>query len=109
MAVVALLLSLALPRYTAALDHSKEVVLRENLQILRANLDRFFADKGRYPETLEELVEQRYLRAVPVDPITESASTWVTRRSDDPDVKGIHDVKSGATGVARDGRRYDSM
>jgi prepilin-type N-terminal cleavage/methylation domain-containing protein len=107
MAIVALLLTIALPRYFGSLENSREVALRENLKVLRLSLDRFYADKGRYPQTLEELVEQKYLRAVPVDPITESTSTWVLIPSrNEGGEEGIGDVKSGASGTARDGRAY---
>lgn len=109
MAVIALLLSIALPRFHDSLDRSKDVVLSENLKVLRVSLDQFFADKGRYPETLDELVEQRYLRSVPVDPLTDSPTTWITQPSRDPDRKGIADVRSGAAGQSRDGKRYESF
>src|SRR4051812_31399250 len=103
MAIVALLLTLAAPRYFASLDKAKDVSLEENLKVLRVTLDRFYADKGRYPETLEELVEQKYLRSVPVDPVTGSVQSWRLVPSQDPNTKGIADVKSGAQGVSHDG------
>lgn len=109
MAMVALLLTLAVPRYLGSLDKSKDVALKENLKVLRLTLDKFYADKGRYPETLDELVEQRYLRAVPVDPVTDSARSWILIPSRDADTKGIADVKSGATGSTQDGRAYDTL
>ena len=109
MAIVSLLLTIALPRYFGSVDKAKVVPLKENLQILRVTIDKYSADKGVYPNDLEELVSQRYLRAVPVDPITESASTWVLIPSRDPEVRGIIDVKSGAQGVTRDGQAYGSL
>ena len=109
MAIVALLLTIALPGYFGSLDKSKDVALQENLRVLRITIDRFYADKGRLPETLAELAEQRYLRAVPVDPVTESANTWVLIRPRDAEGKGIADVKSGASGTTRDGRSYASF
>ncbi|WKB55269.1 type II secretion system protein [Eleftheria terrae] len=109
MAVVALLMTVALPRYFGALERSKEVALQENLRVMRVMIDRFNADKGRYPEQLSELVEQRYLRAVPVDPMTESDSSWITVPSSDPEQPGIADVKSGARGQASDGRSFDAF
>jgi general secretion pathway protein G len=109
MAIVALLLTLAAPRYFASLDKAKDVGLAENLKVIRVTLDRYYADKGHYPETLEELVENKYLRSVPVDPITESDQTWMLQSSADPSVKGIADVKSGAQGQAHDGRDYESF
>ena len=109
LAVIALLLSIALPRYFAALERSKDVALQENLKVLRISLDRFHADKGRHPETLEELVEHKYLRAVPVDPVTESSGSWNLIQSPEANERGIVDVKSGATGSALDGRAYGSL
>ena len=109
MAIVALLLTIAAPRYFGALDRSKDVVLRENLQVLRITLDKFYGDKGRYPETLAELVEQQYLRGIPVDPITDSSQTWILLPPQDADLQGVADVKSGATGKTGDGQPYDSL
>lgn len=109
MAVVALLLTIALPRYFGSLDKSKDVALQENLKVLRITLDRFYADKGRHPDTLEELVEQKYLREVPVDPVTESAGTWVLITASESDAQGVVDVKSGAQGTTKDGRPYESL
>lgn len=109
MAIVALLLTIALPRYFGSLDKSKEVALKENLQVLRTGIDKFYADKGRYPETLEELVEQQYFRAVPVDPVSESTTTWILVSSPDSDTPGIADIKSGAQGTTRDGLPYEQL
>lgn len=109
MSIVALLLTIALPRYFGSLDKSKDIALRENLKVLRVTLDKFYADKGRYPDSLGELVEQKYLRAVPVDPVTDSALTWILIPSKEADTKGIADVKSGAPGASKDGRGYDSL
>lgn len=92
----------------APLESSKETVLKQNLRVLRESIDQFFSDKGRFPDTLDELVEARYLRSIPVDPITESASTWVAVPARDPDQKGIADVKSGASGTAKEGGSYAS-
>lgn len=109
LAIVALLLSVATPRYFGSLEKGREVALQENLRVLRATLDKFHADKGRYPDTLDELVEARYLREVPLDPITESATTWVLVPPKEPGQQGVADVKSGASGSARDGRRFDTL
>jgi general secretion pathway protein G len=107
MAVIALLMSIAVPRYFSALDHSKEVALQENLKVLRVTIDKYYADRGHYPDALDELVSQHYLRAVPVDPITESAQTWVTQAAENQ--KGIADVQSGAQGKTRDGIAYADL
>jgi len=109
MSIVALLLSIAGPRYFGTLAKSKDVALHENLKILRVTLDRFYADKGRYPETLVELVEQKYLRSVPVDPVTESARSWILVPAPEGDKPGIVDIKSGAPGASTDGKPYASF
>lgn len=108
MAVVGLLLTVALPRYFGSLERSRSVVLKENLKVLRVSLDRYFADKGRYPETLDSLVQQRYLRAVPLDPITESPDTWVAIPAEGAEPRGVADVRSGAHGVDAQGVAYGS-
>ncbi|MDB5815457.1 MAG: putative secretion system protein GspG-like 2 [Rhodocyclales bacterium] len=107
MAIVALLLTIALPRYFGSLEKSKEVALQENLRVLRVSLDRFYSDKGRFPDVLDELVEQHYLKAVPVDPVTESSTTWILIPSKDTEIHGIVDIKSGAIGQARSGKSYE--
>jgi prepilin-type N-terminal cleavage/methylation domain-containing protein len=109
MTIVALLLTIALPRYFSSLDRSKVAVLQENLRILRVSLDKFYADKGNYPENLNELVEKKYLRALPVDPITESNQSWIAVPSANADQGGVADVKSGAKGATTDGKAYDAM
>lgn len=106
MAVVALLLTIALPRYFGALEKSRDVALQENLKVIRLSLDQFFADRGRYPDTLDELVEQKYLSAVPLDPLTESRQSWVLVTGKEEGLSGIADVKSGAPGQSKDGRTY---
>jgi general secretion pathway protein G len=109
MAIVALLLTIAVPRYFGSLGRSKDVALRENLKVLRVTLDKFAGDKGHFPDALDELVTQKYLRAVPVDPITESAQTWILIQATDPDSHGIVDVKSGAPGLSGEGLAYASF
>lgn len=109
MSIIALLLTIALPRYFGSIDKSKDVALKENLKVLRLSLDKFYADKGRYPQNLEEIVENRYLRSVPFDPVTESLNTWLLIPSTDVNTPGIADVKSGAQGISRDGVIYANM
>jgi general secretion pathway protein G len=103
MAIIAVLLTLAVPRYFGSLDKSKEAVLREDLYQLRDAIGKYYGDKGKYPESLEALAAEKYLRKVPVDPLTESASTWVVVAPDDPQKGGVYDVRSGAQGKASDG------
>ena len=109
MAIVALLLTVALPRYWGSLEKAKEVALKENLQVLRTGIDKYYADKGRYPETLDALVESKYFRSVPLDPVTESAATWILVPSQETDKPGVGDVKSGAHGTTRDGVPYEQL
>ncbi len=109
MAIIALLLTIALPRYFGSLEKSKEVALKENLQVLRTGLDKYYADKGHYPETLDDLVSQKYFRAVPMDPITESAATWILVPAQDSDKPGVQDVKSGAQGQTHEGVLYEQL
>jgi general secretion pathway protein G len=106
MAIIALLLSLAIPRYFGSLERSKEAVLREDLFQLRDAIGKYYGDKGKYPDSLDALASEKYLRKVPVDPITESATTWVTVAPEDPQKGGVYDVKSGAQGKATDGTVY---
>lgn len=103
MAIIAVLLTLAVPRYFGSLDKSKEAVLREDLYQLRDAIGKYYGDKGKYPESLEALAAEKYLRKVPVDPLTESAATWVVVAPDDPQKGGVYDVRSGAQGKAGDG------
>ncbi len=109
MAVVALLLSIAVPRYFNSLDRSKESALRQNLKVMRDGIDKFYTDQGRYPESLDELVQKRYFRALPVDPVTDSDKTWIGMPSTEADKKGIVDVKSGAPGEASDGKPFEQL
>lgn len=107
MTVIALLLSIALPRYFDGLERSKEAVLREDLATVRDAIDHYHADKGIYPASLEVLVEQRYLRFIPEDPITGSKESWqlVPLPDNSP---GMYDIRSGSQEVAKDGTPYAS-
>jgi len=105
MAVLAVLASLVVPRYLDRVDDAKETVLRQNLVGLRTAIDQFYRDKARYPETLDELVTQRYIRAVPLDPITKRVDSWILVPPK-ASSSAVFDVKSGATQRARDGSDY---
>ena len=95
LALIGLLLTLAVPRYFTAFDSGKIKVQQQNLSSIRDALDKFFGDQGRYPETLDELVGKRYLRSVPVDPLTEK-SNWTIVAPADPELGGVYDVLSSA-------------
>ena len=111
LSLITLLAALAMVQYKNAIQKSKESVLSTNLFRMRDAIDQYYADKGKYPASLDALVSDQYMRAIPEDPITGSKDTWVTvpaepdpnNPSADP---GVYDVKSGAQGTAMDGRNY---
>jgi general secretion pathway protein G len=105
--IVALLLSIVVPRYFGSLNRAEESVLKENLYALRGAIDKHMADTGRYPATLEELVSKKYIRGLPTDPITQSPTTWIVVAPSDPQLGAVYDVKSGAKGAGRDGKPYE--
>lgn len=109
LAIVALLLSISVPRYLRSVDASREAVLAENLRTVRETLDKFYGDQGRYPESLEELVEKRYLRSLPQDPITESTGTWILVPPDNGARGRVYEIWSGAPGTSRSGKPYGEM
>ncbi len=114
--IIGLLLGIALPNYKASTVKAKEAVLKENLFILRKLIDQYAMDKGKYPAGLQALVQDSYLRAIPVDPMTNQSTTWVEVRElpspEDPmlnEVPGIVDVKSGSEGKSPiDGSPYNT-
>jgi general secretion pathway protein G len=99
--VIALLLSVVVPEYVGRLRRAEEAVLQENLTVMRDALDKHYADAGRYPGSLDELVTKRYLRTIPKDPFTQSASTWVPVPPQDSRKGNVWDIKSGAKGYER--------
>lgn len=106
MAIIATLLTLAVPRYFSSVDRSKEAVLRENLSITRRALDKYYGDQGHYPDTLDVLVEKKYLRGLPMDPITGSSTSWIIVAPKDKDKGKVFDIHSGAPGDGRNGTPY---
>ena len=108
LAIVATLASIAAPRYFNSLEKSREVALRSNLKVMREALDQFHQDTGRWPGSLEDLVKQRYLREIPMDPITQDASSWVVVRPSDGAEGGVRDVRSGAPGGPKEGPAYET-
>ncbi|RZT01887.1 general secretion pathway protein G [Duganella sp. CF402] len=104
--IVALMLTLAVPRYFPSIDKSKEVVLADNLRNVRQVLDQYYGDTGRYPDSLEQLVEKHYLRALPYDPITESDATWLIVPPEDSTKGAVYNIHSGAPGNDRSGKPY---
>ena len=110
-AIIGIIAGIAVAQLRTAPQRAREAVLKEDLYAIRDCIDQYFADKGKYPESLDALVEEGYLRRLPVDPITGSEETWQTVQAEatDEDTEGaggIIDVKSGADGAALDGTRY---
>jgi general secretion pathway protein G len=111
MAIITTLAGIGAALYTNSLTRSKEAVLKEDLFRMRDAIDQYYADKNKYPPSLDALVAEKYLRAIPVDPITNSADTWQTTTAE-PDLSnpagdvGIFDVKSGSDRMALDGTNY---
>ena len=107
MAVIATLLSIVAPRYFNSIDRSREAVLRQNLSIMRDAIDKFYSDTGKYPLSLNQLVEEKYIRAIPIDPMTESSQTWIEVPPSDPEIEGMYDVRSSSDRQALNGSFYD--
>ena len=106
MTVIALLISIAVPRYFNSVEKAKEATLKQSLSVMRVAIDKFYGDNDRYPASIKELVTKKYIRAVPVDPITESTETWVTQAPGMETSNAVFDIKSGAPGTAKDGSAY---
>ncbi len=109
MFILVILLSVALPTYQRSVQHARETVLAENLWQMRRAIDQYGADKGKLPQSLEDLKSAEYLRETPIDPITESA-TWSEVVGEDPNstdgAQGLKDVKSLAEGEDSSGKSY---
>jgi len=111
MALIVVLAAIGMASYRNAVTLAQEAVLKENLFRMRDAIDQYYADKQRYPNSLEDLVTDGYLRAVPEDPMTQSADTWQTILADpDPNnptgSTGIYNVRSGSDRVSQEGTPY---
>ncbi|HVZ83295.1 MAG TPA: type II secretion system protein [Terracidiphilus sp.] len=112
MSIISILAALAVPRFTAAIKSAREAVLREDLRVMRTAIDSYTMDKQKPPQTLDDLVQDGYLRSIPKDPMTESTDSWVTDTSDayssvdETDSGGLSDVHSGSQETGSDGRPY---
>lgn len=109
--IILILSALALTSYRNSVTIAKEAALRSNLFVMREAIDQYYADKGKYPDSLQTLVSENYLRAIPKDPITDSADTWQTEEAEpqpgsNTAEAGIYEVKSGAGGTALDGSAF---
>lgn len=109
MAIIGLLLAIATPRYVGTLERSKENALKQNLAVMREAISNFHTDQNRYPESLDELVEKKYLRAIPVDPVTDRSDTWIGLQSSDLAEQGMADIVSGAEGTSGNGVPYQDL
>ena len=107
--IIGILITLAQPSYNRAVTAAKEATLKENLFILRDAIDQYFADNAKYPASLTDLAEKKYVRKVPKDPVTGSAETWslVYFTDEQGQQQGIFDLKSGSEATALDGTRYN--
>ena len=113
MSIIAILMLIAIPRFTGAIRSARESVLKEDLSVMRAAIDSYTMDKQKGPGSLEDLVNDGYLRAVPIDPMTQSNSTWSTEQGDalhslDQTDPGVDDVHSGSQEVGNDGQAYNT-
>lgn len=106
MAILMLLITVAAPRYFNGVERAKESALKQTLAVVRDAIDKFHADNARYPESLEELAERKYIRTVPEDPITESRDSWQIVAPEEDMPGELYDLHSGAEGQAADGSLY---
>lgn len=113
MAIVAILATLAIPSFKGALRSAREAVLKEDLHVMRAAIDSYTLDKQKAPQSLDDLIQDGYLRSIPEDPMTRSKDTWATDTSDtlssvDQTDPGINDVHSGSQETGSDGQPYSA-
>lgn len=110
MFIIIILLSVALPTYQRSVQQARETVLKENLFQMRRSIDQYGADKGKLPQSLDDLVTEEYLREKPMDPLTETRE-WKEVQGEDPNStdgeQGLKDVKSTAEGEDGDGKKYE--
>ncbi|MDR3776709.1 MAG: prepilin-type N-terminal cleavage/methylation domain-containing protein [Terracidiphilus sp.] len=111
MAIIGVLAVVAVPSYVSALKHAREAVLKEDLHVLRSAIDSYTMDKQKAPQTLDDLIQDGYLKTIPEDPMTRTSTSWVTDTSDamhslDQTEPGIDDVHSGSTETGSDGQPY---
>lgn len=109
-AIVGILVMLAIPNFQQSAIKARETALKQNLFTMRTVLDQYYADRGDYPDSLESLVEAKYLRSIPVDPFTKSSTTWTEiyeeQEDGDDSPAGVFDIKSGSEDIAADGTPY---
>jgi general secretion pathway protein G len=109
--MISILAAMGVAQYRNNVKRAQEATLKTDLFHMRDAIDQYYADKGKYPSSLDALVSDGYLRKLPIDPMTQSADTWTTVPADpdpaNPSAEpGIYDVKSGATGTSMEGNAY---
>ena len=107
LAIITMLVSIALPRYFQGLKKSQEAVLLEDLSVMRKAIDHYYGDKNSYPVSLQTLVDERYLKFIPEDPLTEKADTWQIVMPPD-NTSRVYNVHSGSAEVATNGTLYNT-
>jgi general secretion pathway protein G len=113
MTIIGILAAIAIPSYIRAVQKAREAVLKEDLHTMRTAIDSYTVDKEKAPETLDDLVQAGYLKAIPKDPMTSSNDTWITSQSDtmtdiDETQGGMDDVHSGSQAMSSDGTTYNT-
>lgn len=113
MLIISVLAAIAIPSFVAEIRNAREAALKEDLHVMRNAIDSYTMDKNKAPQSLDDLVQSGYLRAIPVDPMTRSSDTWVTSTDDtysdlDQTQTGITDVHSGSDQTGSDGQPYSS-
>ncbi len=113
MLIIGILMLIAVPSYISAIRHAREAVLKEDLHVLRAAIDSYTMDKQKGPQSLDDLIQDGYLKSIPEDPMTHAKDTWVTDTSDtlhslDQTDPGIDDVHSGSEDTSSDGEPYNT-
>lgn len=107
MVIIGILASIAVPGFQRSIVRAKEASLRNSLFVMRDVIDQYYADQGRYPMTLEDLAEKRYIREIPVDPMTGSMDTWILIPPEGQEIFGIYDIRSGSDKVSLYGTPYN--
>ncbi|MGD0733057.1 MAG: type II secretion system protein [Terracidiphilus sp.] len=113
MTIIGILMLIAVPSYISAIRHAREAVLREDLHVLRSAIDSYTMDKAKAPQSLDDLVQEGYLKVIPEDPMTHAKDTWVTDTSDslhslDQTDPGIDDIHSGSEETSSEGDAYNT-
>jgi len=113
MAIIGVLAVMAVPSFVGAIKQAREAVLKEDLHVLRSAIDSYTMDKQKAPQSLDDLIQDGYLKAIPEDPMTRSNTTWVTSTNDalhslDQTDPGIDDIHSGSEETGSDGQAYAS-